>query len=178
MKKSILLLVPVLFLFQSVCAQDDNLFQKNSTTFGFKLGLDETFVWNSSKTVNRLGYYGGLFAETRLSRKFGLQYEIRYSRYNDAGENVLNFIEIPVVAKYYFNDKVNIFLGPRLDFLVDSSDGHNNFTPAVEVGVQYNFSRSFFMEAAYSISSESQIYSDGNNGGTRTNLRLGLGFKL
>lgn len=163
----------LIFAISIAVAQETTDFSHRPTSFGIKLGLDRTMLLTTEKTTGRTDFYAGVFAETRLSKRIGIHYEMRYSKFKNN-----NFVEIPLLFKYYFNDNWNIFIGPRMDFLIDDRESINSFTPSAEFGVQYNFSKHFFIEGTYSLSSENQIKIDDYLSGSRSNFRLGIGFKL
>ncbi|WP_460218717.1 outer membrane beta-barrel protein [Psychroserpens sp. MEBiC05023] len=173
MKQSFLFILFIIGITQVSFAQDENAFKGNPTTFGVKGGLNYTSLLSISDDKNEIGLWGSLFAETRLSKRFGIQYELRYSEYSTA-----EFIEAPLLLKYYFNEKFNMFFGPRLDFLIDDNDVANSFSVAAEIGVQYNFSNHFFLEGSYSLASENQVRVSAFESGTRSSFRLGIGYKF
>jgi len=172
MKKKLLLFV-LLCTSLSLFAQEKEERTFGKTTFGIKAGLDHTMVINSQKAVNSVDFYAGLFAETSLSRKLSLQYEMRYSSY---GNNY--FVEIPLLLKYHFNDKFSMTLGPRMDFLTNDRAGARNFSMAAEIGAQYNITKQFFLDASYSVGFENQIVINPIRTGSRNNLRFGIGYKF
>lgn len=173
MKKRLLLLVLLCTTFIALFAQEKEEQTFGKTTFGVKAGLDLTFVSDAGRSEKNSDFYAGLFAETSLSRKLSLQYEMRYSSF---GNNY--FIEIPLLLKYHFNDKWSMTFGPRMDFLANDRDKARNFSMAAEIGVQYNITEKFFVEGSYSISSERQVVIDPIRTGSRNNLRFGVGYKF
>lgn len=183
MKKSLLSISILLVSIFAVNAQEFNESLKNKTTFGVKAGLNQTFVSNFPNSLSQGGYYAGAFAETRLSEKISFQYELRYATFIDIGqgdENIYDhsFIEIPLLLKYHFSDKFVLFFGPRMDFLLDDREPAARFGVSVEVGLQYNFNKNFFIEASFSSGLSNQILINELESGSRGILRLGVGYRF
>lgn len=158
--------------------ETDYNFTKGKTTFGVKVGLNQSYisVQNNTDGYQGLEAYGGFFAETRLSKKWSFQNELLFSFTDD-----YHFIEVPVLLKYHINDKFSIFAGPKLDFLInEQSVGErlNPFGVSLELGAQYNFSKRFFVEVRYGYGLTEQINIENFYSGARRTLRLGIGFKF
>lgn len=181
MKKKILLTF-ILLSFFNLYAQ-----KENKTTFGFKGGYNNSIVEGTELDGTKTGYsgielYGSFFADTELNPKWNLENEILFSYTDD-----YHFLEIPVHLKYKLYEKWNVFLGPKLDFILDNDNDDfesgyrfKNFGVSGELGVQYNFSKRFFAETRYSRSFTSQIddlvleiYN-----GKRHTFRIGLGIRF
>jgi opacity protein-like surface antigen len=60
--------------------------------------------------VNKIGFYVGAIGDVGISEKFHVQAEVTYGSAGDLG-----FIFIPIMAKYYIMDKLNIQLGPQFN---------------------------------------------------------------
>jgi hypothetical protein len=105
--------------------------------FGIRLGLNVTNVKVdldnspiSIETEGKLGVHIGVFYETKMSQHFSFQPELLFFqkgyRIKDTGDDLkltLNYIEIPLLAKYNFNEtKANVFLlaGPAVGIGISS----------------------------------------------------------
>ena len=71
-----------------------------------------------------------------------------------------------------------MYTGPRLDFSLENNEPAKNFSVALEVGMQYDINKHFFIDGAYSFSFENQIATDSFDTGSRRNFRFGLGYKF
>lgn len=87
----------------------------------------------------RVGFHAGIFLGLKLSGKFGLQADALYSQQGakfsaDAGDFDLNYVNLPIVLKYYLveDEGLNVQIGGQYGFLI--SDKIN----AVVGDVQYN----------------------------------------
>ncbi|MBZ4037553.1 PorT family protein [Flavobacterium sp. 17A] len=191
MKKSMLILCS-LMLCGVVMAQEKKF------KFGAKAGLnissltfDESELNSSSKT----GFTAGLMAEISLAKNFAIQPEILYSQqgmkisYSDAEvENShykstieLNYLNIPVMLKYYVLKGLSVQAGPQIGILLKSnnksqdnflgyenkdnynlSDYANGVDTSVNFGLGYQFKNKFYADARYNIS-YSDIFKDAND---------------
>ena len=67
--------------------------------------------------VNNSGFYVGLVVDVEATPKLHIQPEIAYASAGD-----LSFVYLPVMVKYYIIPKVNIQLGPQLNFSTELGD--------------------------------------------------------
>ena len=181
MKKLLLIVFSICFL-QALQAQELNTKTKRETTFGIKSGFISSSYTNSV-SLNKprgVGFYGGLFSETRFNKKWSFQNEVNFTITEG---NI--FIEIPLFLKYHINDKWSVFMGPKMDFLVTDSSRHyfgeGNYKTlgiSAEIGVQYNLSEKLFIEGRYSHSFTNQLEYKKFDTRKRKTLRIGLGFKF
>lgn len=95
---------------------------------GAKAGYNYSNLSNSGKgfDINSLsGYYFGLFIELPLNNRMTIQPEIFFSTQGATysgktttmiydGKLVLNYINIPLMVKYYITDNFNVEIGPQL----------------------------------------------------------------
>ncbi|MCH2194343.1 porin family protein [Kordia sp.] len=177
MKKHLLTIVCILCI-SFVNAQESNDPQKGQTTFGFKAGLNQSYLNTSSDNgYEGLELYAGFFAETSLSKKWSFQYELLYSYTDD-----INFLEIPLLFKYHLNDKLAFMAGPKLDVVANKSIEGALYVPlsvSFSLGVQYNISRHFFVEGRYGLGLSNELITNGNSETFgRNTLRLGIGLKF
>lgn len=167
MKKITLLLVSV-FTFGFVNAQD-----KEDMSFGVKGGLNISSLSNIDEVgVNKdplVGFHVGFFGEFMISDQFAIQPELLYSTQGvkleadgEKGDLKLDYINIPIMAKYYVADAFSLELGPQIGFLVSAegkSDGVSvdikDDTKSVDVslgfGASYNFAENFMLGARYNL---------------------------
>lgn len=181
MKKTILVL-SALFLSLAATAQDQKV------KLGVKAGLniaslnfDESELNTSSKT----GFTAGLMAEIPLTKKFSLQPELLYSQQgskssfsdpevaNSKFESTikLNYLNIPVMLKYYVAKGLSVQAGPQIGILLQANNkyqdnflGYENqetmnlkeyssgIDTSVNFGLGYQFANKFYADARYNIS--------------------------
>lgn len=182
MKKLLLTTGITFLLIFNAQAQEDTDFIKNKTTFGVKGGFNYSFLYSSENlNLSDSDVYIGLFSDTRLSEKLSFQSELLYS--TSSGHR---FVEVPLLIKYHINDKWQVFAGPSLSFSMNNDRNINNrrIEPlgiSSVIGVQYNFSKRFFIEGFSNLALTNQINSPYNNPNTsffRNTFRIGIGYKF
>ena len=125
MKKITLLLVSV-FTVCFVNAQD-----MENMSFGVKGGLNVSSVTNTDQdgvnSKSLIGFHVGFFSEFMISDNFAIQPELLYSAQGvklesdgDNGDVKLDYINIPVMAKYYVANTFSLEFGPQIGFLVSA----------------------------------------------------------
>lgn len=169
-----------LFLCLSICLSSQN---KKTMTFGFKGGLNNSYVIGENKDYfTGIELYASFFSDIELNHTFNLQNELLFSYTDD-----FHLIEIPVLLKYKFNKKWGLFLGPKLDFILDNDSTDLDFRYrfkkvgfSLSIGTQYNISKRFFGELRYGYGFTKQIDDlvlELFNSKRRT-IRLGFGFNF
>ncbi|KIO43647.1 porin family protein [Sanguibacteroides justesenii] len=130
MKKLVLMLVVAVMLCGTVNAQSMFKSRVEGVTgtefyFGPKFGFNLSNVHNSEMD-NKFSFHVGAFAEFKFNDFFGLQPELLYSR-QGARDKVggvkiksrLNYLNIPVLAKFYVLEALSIDCGPQLDLVLN-----------------------------------------------------------
>ena len=190
MKKTIIILC-TLFLSASAIAQDQKV--KLGIKAGLNLAtltLDESELDSSSKA----GFTAGVMVEIPMTKKFSLQPEIMYSQQgtktsfsdsdvtNSNYESTikLNYLNIPVMLKYYVKEGLSVQAGPQIGILLKANNkykdnflGYDNqesfdlkeyssgIDTSVNVGLGYQFKDKFYTDLRYNIS-YSNVFKDGD----------------
>lgn len=103
------------------------------------------------------GLHLGVIAEFKIFENLALQPELVYSA---QGANVnevdykLGYLTLPVMAKFYLNDKLSIHAGPQFGILISENDeikeADNNSTDfGISGGIEYNIIGGLFAQARY-----------------------------
>lgn len=138
-------------LFNSINAQE--------VDFGLKAGLNiANFSGGDADRNSLLGLHFGGFAEIGLSDKFSLQPELLYSFQGSEAEDVVkvkvDYLTIPLMAKYYLSEKFSLEAGPQIGFLLnDKAEFNDSDLPDAETDAS-SFDFGLNIGAAYSISSD------------------------
>jgi hypothetical protein len=143
------------------------------TRFGVKGGLNIATIGGANDANALIGVQLGGFAEINVWKKLYIQPELLFSTqgakfdgyYGERDQTVnLNYINIPVVAKYYITKQFSVEAGPQLGFLVSSKNIENEKSVDLgfNLGAGYNFTDNFSVGARYTIGLSS-VY-DGYNG--------------
>lgn len=120
---------------------------------------------NASDASAKSGFVGGALFEYALgdnvSLGFGANYAKKQINFCGSGYDLdaeLNYITVPIIARYYIAGGLSVYTGGELSYLVsDDTKGtgqlmkHNKFNVGIPVGVGFEFSN-FVLEAQYSAS--------------------------
>lgn len=120
-------------------------FAQTKIGYGVRAGMNLSEV---AATLNneitsqwRVGFVGGFFADFRFNDNIGLELDLLYSQQgvtkyrmrHDSGRDAAgfklntNYINIPLLVKFYLTDKFNLAVGPQGSFLVKTKvDGLDN----------------------------------------------------
>jgi opacity protein-like surface antigen len=151
MKK--LLLIAVLFFAGTVAY---------SQSYGIKAGMNIATLDGDDVDAldpeSMIGYHVGFVAELRIFDNLTLQPELLYSIQGAELNNKryeLGYISLPVMAKFYLNDDLNLHLGPQVGFLVSESneideDNSNTLDFGLAGGLEFFITDGLFIQARYS----------------------------
>ena len=138
----------ILFFTSIATAQHANI--------GIKGGLNAYSVQhtNSSDINPLLGFHLGLMGHIHITDQFALQPEVTFStqgaNYNEGGDDVklfLNYVNIPLLFQYMFDNGFRLQAGPQLGVLVNAKrrlmstefDVTNSYE-AIDLGLSLGFS--------------------------------------
>ncbi|ESU22929.1 hypothetical protein FEDK69T_17080 [Flavobacterium enshiense DK69] len=180
--KRIILTVAAIFAFGFANAQDKQ--SGGKIRFGMKGGMNvATLTGDEEDTKSLIGVHVGGFVECRVNDKFAIQPELlfsmqgtkyEYSEFDgfdtyDVEEKLkLNYLNIPIMVKYYATEKFNIEAGPQVGFLLSAKDEYDvsssfgsasgeenvkDFVKSVDfglnLGVGFDFTDNIFAGARY-----------------------------
>ncbi|HSD08161.1 porin family protein, partial [Flavobacterium sp.] len=155
MKKILLLAVVTALGFTNVNAQE--------IKFGAKAGFNLASISgdNTKGTDAVTSFNFGVLAEIPISEKFSFQPELMYSgqgySFND-NTVALNYLNVPLMAKYYVAKGLSIEAGPQIGFLLSAKnestnvkDSFNTFDFGLNFGLGYKFKNGFNLGARYNL---------------------------
>lgn len=194
MKRSILIVTMALFGITNMNAQEFVMFgAKGGVNFSNFAG--DGFASFEEDSNARTAYHLGLLAEIPLSDRFSLQPEVLYSAQgfditqiddNPDVEFRLDYVTVPVLAKFYVTDGLSLVAGPQFGFLAESeiksenseieldSENFNNFDMAVGLGAEYKFNK-FFLYGRYN-AGLTDIYENEDIEAKNSVIQAGIGF--
>ena len=145
-------------------------------------------------TKSRTSFNAGFVAELPITERFSIQPEVLYSGQGfdieeidqdnliDTDDNIeaqLDYIQIPLLAKIYLIEGLNVQAGPQIGFLINeeidyeptSDDGDINTDLGEDIdfslaaGAEYKFDSGFFIQARYNygftnVFKESELFGD------------------
>jgi len=174
--------------------------QTEKVKIGVKAGLNIaslTFDENELESSQKTGFTAGIMAEIPLAKNFSVQPEVLYSQqgmkfsYSDIdvanssykSTITLNYLNIPVMLKYYVLKGLSVQAGPQIGILLKSDnkyqdnflgyDNHENynlsdytnaFDTSVNLGLGYQFKDKFYVDLRYNIS-YSDVFKEANSNG-------------
>lgn len=124
MKLYLITIITTLFIaVGTVSAQNINI--------GTKIGLNSYTINNDNNSDfdSRIGIHAGLLGHIHLNDDFALQPEIVYSMQGaKSGNNELklDYINIPVLVQYMFDNGFRLQAGPQLGLLINAKSENNN----------------------------------------------------
>jgi hypothetical protein len=174
-----------------------------STKFGVKGGLNlSNIIGGDVENTNSLvGFHVGGFAEIKIAEKFAIQPELLYSAQGsklDGGpffedfDLKLDYLNIPVLAKYYIVEKFSVEAGPQLGILLsakaEDEDVKDNFKSVdfgFNIGAGFHFTENLSINLRYTIglspiAEDADIEDEGDyyDSAKNSNLALSLAYKF
>jgi hypothetical protein len=108
-----------------------------SVNIGTKIGLNSYTINNDNNSGfdSKLGLHVGLLGHIHLDEQFALQPEIVYSMQGAKSGNTnfnLDYINVPVLVQYMFDNGFRLQAGPQLGFLINAKAENNNSSADVK----------------------------------------------
>jgi hypothetical protein len=140
--------------------------KSQETTFGILGGANFASIGGDDieDVDGRTSFHLGALAEIGITEKFAVQPEVLYSAQGitEGDETLrLDYINIPVFAKYYLIEGLSLEAGPQLGINVNSqyeydgetedADGFNTLDLAAALGVGYKLPMGVFFQANYNL---------------------------
>ena len=179
--KKIILTVAAVFVLTFAHAQD----KKKSTSssdmkFGVKAGyVNSNFTGDVSGFTSNGGFYIGGLVDFALDEKFHVQPELLYS-IEGAKDYKVNYLRIPIMAKYYIAEGFNLQAGPELAFKAGGdatiNDGIKSMDYGLGFGAGYELTNGLMFDARYNLG----LANISNVGGNVKNVsfQIGLGYRF
>ena len=176
-------------------------------TFGPKIGVDYTHYWGEDVNHGgQLNYQAGLFMEYRFTNKFSVAPEVVFAAQGGKYDTKIlgvelketdhvNYINVPVMLKYYVAPALSIDFGPQVGFNVYSKNtiegkvdklkekettDMKKYTKTVDfglgLGLTYNITEEVFIQARYTmgLTKVFNVDDDSKNG----NGQIAIGFRF
>lgn len=133
--------------------------------YGLKAGLNLSTVAGSGGDL-KAGFHGGALAHIHLTSAFSLQPEVMYStqgtKSNANSKLLLNYINVPLLLQYNFDNGFRLQGGPQVGFLIeaknkvgdvetDVSNTYKTVDFSVPLGFSYLGYSGFGVDARYNI---------------------------
>ena len=148
------------------------------TRFGIKGGVNLSTLTGEYEddTKSLVGFTVGGFAEIKVIERLSIQPELLYSaqgaKFEDAFgkyDAKLNYLNIPVLAKFYITKQFTVEAGPQIGFLLsakidgeDAKDFYKSADFGFNFGACYNFTDNFSAGIRYTVGL-SGVYDNDND---------------
>lgn len=154
--------------------------------FGVKAGANFASISDADDVSSRTGLLGGIFLGIKFSDKIAIQGELLYSQQGaefDEEKIDLNYVNVPVIVKYYFVQGLNLQLGPQFGFVVDDNveEVFDNIIEAEDsdvsgiVGLGYDFPFGINVDARYNFGFN-DVFKDQDGKNSVVSLAVGYSF--
>jgi len=175
--KKIILTVAAVFAMAFANAQDGG----GGMKFGVKAGYVNSNLTGDIETDSKSSAYFGGLVDFSISAKFHIQPEVLYSMEGGSDDGAgLDFISIPIMAKYYISDKFNIQAGPQIAFVAGGDDFIKDSTKSTDfrlgLGAAYEMAGGLFFDARYNLGLSS--IADGDGDVKTQSFNVGLGYRF
>lgn len=191
--KFIIGLIIAIFLTGFASAQHGNT-PVGHVNFGIKGGINLYNIHNDNdiKYDLKIGYHFGVLGHIHLMPHFAIQPEIVFSTQgakqkidNEVNKYNLNYINVPILLQYMFDNGFRVQAGPQIGFLVsakakndkntiDLKDDLNTVDFALSIGASYIFPPTGFgVDARYNFGF-TNINNDSSVKSTNRGFQLGL----
>ena len=173
--------------------------QMPSFEWGVKAGLNVSGVSNIDDSKMKASIYVGAFAEFHVNDWLGIQPEVIYSRQGfavddnsvDYARARLNYLNIPIMGKFYVLDNLSFETGPQFGFLLNARekikangtsvkadiDGAKNFDVSWGVGVSYRIFDPLDVTFRYNIGL-TKIWDTQDNTPKNGVIQIGVGYRF
>lgn len=173
--------------------------------FGPKAGVNFANLSGTNDSEMKIGFHVGAVAEIKFNDKFSIQPELLYSsqgaKYtsliipNGTLDHKLNndYINIPIMAKYYIVEGFSVELGPQIGFLVkseekvegsnfsktvDSKDFYKSTEFGIGVGLAYDLPMGLFVNGRYNLGLSDIRENTGGDAVKNAVIQIGVGYKF
>lgn len=167
--KNLLSLFLVLLFCSMVTAQNEED-ELQPTRAGFKTGFNlANLTGDVENTSLRVRLHFGAAIEFPVTQEFSVQPEIIYSaqgaKFDIGDEEIktnLDYLNVPILAKYYVFDGFSIEAGPQFGLLAVASSSNlaeededeffnsiNSFDFSFDIGASYHITQNIFLSARY-----------------------------
>lgn len=161
-----------------------------SMDLGIKAGANFANITDASGLSNKTGFQAGAFVGFKLSDNIGLQADLLYSQQGaefDFGKFDLDYVNVPIVLKYYLVQGLNIQVGPQFGFIVNDDvymegiggasikENTKNTDVSGVVGAGYDFPFGIRVDARYNFGL-TEVVEGAKSKNSVVSLALGYSF--
>src|SRR5690554_4033282 len=201
MKKTILAIVSVMAFTVAAHAQQRTSASEQIGSFGVRGGVN-FFNWGGDDAsgndyTNRTGFHAGIYGNMFVTDGFAIEPGAYYSVKGTQADNIvdsraiLNYVDVPILLRFYATDGLNIFAGPQGSILVGSkfegnafgqtfsfnTDDINDLDAGLVFGIGYNLPIGLNLQGSYDLGL-TPVFKDSNANVYNRGFKISLGFSL
>jgi opacity protein-like surface antigen len=169
----------IIFLFAALAGSF--AMQAQGINFGVKAGANFTNFGGDADTDGKTGFYVGALADLPISGNFHLQPEVQYSSEGSDNDGNIDYIRIPIMAKYYVMEGLSLQAGPEVAFKIAADDFVDEATKSIDFGlgggVGYELPMGLFFDARYNVGLSNISDVDGFDL-KNTGFQIGAGYRF
>lgn len=170
-------------LFAAIAVMAFGVSNAQEMKFGVKAGYSSTnFTGDADGGDARGGFYVGGLVDFTVSEKFHVQPELMYSTEGASDDAGIDYLRLPIMAKYYVMEGLSLQAGPEIAFkiaaqedLVDEATKSLDF--GLGFGAGYELSNGLMFDARYNLGLANISDVDGFDFGN-AGLQIGLGYRF
>lgn len=183
MKKFTLSLLAIFAMSTTAFAQTPDI------KIGAKAGLNISNISGADNVKSKTGFHVGALAEIFINEQFAVQPEVLYSSQGAKGKGSngpkinLDYINVPIMAKYYVMDGLSVQAGPQIGFNVKAEEGSfdvkdevNTVDFGLNFGAGYELPMGIFVDARYNLGL-TKVYKEGKSLKNGV-FQISLGYKF
>ena len=201
MKKVIFAIATMMVCAVSVNAQTRTPASEQVSSFGVRGGVN-VFNWSGDDAsnndyTNRAGFHAGIYGNMFVTDRFAIEPGAYYSVKGTQADNVvdsrsiLNYVDVPILLRFYATDGFNIFAGPQGSILVGSklegdafgqtftfdTDDINDLDAGLVFGIGYNLPIGLNIQGSYDLGL-TPVFKDSDANIYNRGFKVSLGFSL
>lgn len=201
MKKAIFAIATLMVFAVSANAQVRTPASDQVASFGVRGGVN-FFNWggddaSNNDYTNRAGFHAGIYGNMFVTDRFAIEPGAYYSVKGTQADNIvdsraiLNYVDVPILLRFYATEGLNIFAGPQGSILVGSklqgdafgqtftfnTDDINDLDAGVVFGLGYNLPIGLNIQGSYDLGL-TPIFKDSDANVYNRGFKISLGFSL
>ncbi|MBV1924219.1 MAG: porin family protein [Flavobacteriaceae bacterium] len=147
--------------------------------FGIKAGANFATLTDASGLDNKTGFVIGVFGGIKFNDNIAIQADLLYSQQGadpKIGDLDLDYVNVPVVLRYFVFKGLNLQAGPQFGFIVEDSDiDAESFDLTGVAGVGYDLPMGIRLAARYNFGL-TDVVKDSGSKNSVFNLSVGYSF--
>ncbi len=150
--------------------------------FGVKAGANFSNFTGDFDSDGKTGFYVGGLADFSVSEKFHVQPELLYSMEGADNDGGVSYLRLPIMAKYYVMEGLNLQAGPTVAFKIGADDAIDDTIASLDYGLGFGagfeMASGLFFDLRYNLGLANVYDGSGDFDVKNTNFQVGLGYRF